>query len=69
MKTLTFKPLAVAIAACCLLAGAGVALYPAPSSAADEKKAVQKPALTVTTTKPQTSKLPIKLSANGNVAA
>jgi len=69
MKTLTFKPLAVAIAACCVLAGAGVALHAAPSSAADEKKAVQKPALTVTTTKPQTSKLPIKLSANGNVAA
>ena len=28
MKTLTFKPLTVAIAACCVLAGAGVALYP-----------------------------------------
>ncbi|OBV39814.1 efflux RND transporter periplasmic adaptor subunit [Janthinobacterium psychrotolerans] len=71
MKTLTFKPLAVAIAACCVLAGAGVALYSAPSTAADEKdkNAVQKPALTVTTTRPQTSKLPIKLSANGNVAA
>ena len=71
MKTLTFKPITVAIAACCVLAGAGVALYSAPSTAADEKdkNAVQKPALTVTTTKPQTSKLPIKLSANGNVAA
>ena len=30
---------------------------------------MQKPALTVTTAKPQTSKLPIKLCANGNVAA
>ena len=71
MKTLTFKPITVAIAACCVLAGAGVALYAPSSTAADEKdkNAVQKPALTVTTAKPQTAKLPIKLSANGNVAA
>ncbi len=71
MKTLTFKPITVAIAALCVAAGAGVALYSPSSTAADDKdkNAVQKPALTVTTAKPQTSKLPIKLSANGNVAA
>ena len=71
MKKLTFKPLTVAIAALLVAAGAGVALYPPSSTAADEKdkNAVQKPALTVTTAKPQTSRLPIKLSANGNVAA
>ena len=71
MKKLTFKPLTVAIAALFVAAGAGVALYPPSSTAADEKdkNAVQKPALTVTTAKPQTSRLPIKLSANGNVAA
>ena len=71
MKKLTFKPITVAIAALCIAAGAGVALYSPASTAADEKdkNAVQKPALTVTTAKPQTSRLPIKLSANGNVAA
>lgn len=71
MKKLTFKPLTVAIAALFVAAGAGVALYPPSSTAADEKdkNAVQKPALTVTTAKPQTGRLPIKLSANGNVAA
>ena len=71
MKKLTFKPLTLAIAALFVAAGAGVALYPPSSTAASDKdkNAVQKPALTVTTAKPQTSRLPIKLSANGNVAA
>ena len=51
---------------------AGVALYCPPSTAADDakdKNAAPKPALTVTTARPQTASLPIKLAANGNVAA
>ncbi len=37
--------------------------------AADDKKASPKPSLTVTLTQPQTSTLPLKLSANGSIAA
>ena len=37
--------------------------------AAEEKKAAPKPALTVTLTQPQASTLPLKLSANGSIAA
>jgi len=72
MKRLTLKPMAFALATLCLALGAGVTLYSPSSTAADDakdKKAAQKPALTVTTARPQTASLPIKLSANGNVAA
>ncbi|MEG0884710.1 MAG: efflux transporter periplasmic adaptor subunit, partial [Janthinobacterium sp.] len=72
MKKQTLKPMAFALATLCVLLGAGVTLYSPSSTAADEakdKKAAQKPALTVTTAKPQTASLPIKLNANGNVAA
>ena len=37
--------------------------------AADDKKAAPKPSLTVTLTQPQASTLPLKLSANGSIAA
>ena len=52
-------------------AGAGgVALYSARSdAAADKKPGAPKPALTVTTARPEQSRLPIRLSANGNIAA
>lgn len=72
MKKMTLKPMALALAALCVMLGAGVALYSPSSTAADDakdKNAAQKPALTVTTAKPQTASLPIKLKANGNVAA
>ena len=72
MKKPILTPTTVALAALCVMLGAGVTLYPSASTAADEakdKKAAQKPALTVTTARPQTANLPIKLSANGNVAA
>ena len=45
-----------------ILAGCG-------AKEADKKAAAVKPALTVTTTRPAVAKLPIKLGANGNVAA
>jgi RND family efflux transporter MFP subunit len=58
---------AVLAAALCL-AVATLALHAGASRAADEKKTV-KPALTVTTTLPQRVSLPLRLAANGNIAA
>ncbi|HEX7987234.1 MAG TPA: efflux transporter periplasmic adaptor subunit, partial [Duganella sp.] len=69
MKT-TLKPLAIALLAVFVAGGIGMAVYSPASQAADDKKAAApKPALTVTTTRPSTASLPIKLAANGNVAA
>ncbi|MBC7994906.1 MAG: efflux transporter periplasmic adaptor subunit, partial [Rhizobacter sp.] len=52
-----------------VLAAATVAAFSV--RAADEKKpaAPAKPALTVTVTQPQAANLPLKISANGNIAA
>ncbi|WGG51463.1 efflux RND transporter periplasmic adaptor subunit [Rugamonas sp. DEMB1] len=70
MKSYPIKPLAGALLAVCGAAGIGFALFPPASNAADDKTAApQKAALTVTTARPQASRLPIKLAANGNVAA
>ncbi|MEC5159858.1 RND family efflux transporter MFP subunit [Janthinobacterium sp. CG_23.3] len=70
MKKLTFKPLTLALAAALGLGALGLALTAPATTAADDKKAdAPKPALTVTTAKPLAARLPIKLSANGNVAA
>jgi RND family efflux transporter MFP subunit len=53
----------------CAALSAGVILAPHPA-AADEKKAdAPRPSLTVTTARPQKTTLPIRLTANGNVAA
>lgn len=61
------KPLAYVLAAAFAVAAAGIASY---SQAADDKKAeAPKAALTVTITQPSAASLPIKLAANGNVAA
>ncbi|OEZ58594.1 efflux RND transporter periplasmic adaptor subunit [Duganella sp. HH105] len=69
MKT-HLKPVACALLAVFVVGGAGLAFYPSSTQAADDKKAeTAKPALTVTTTKPSAARLPIKLAANGNVAA
>ena len=74
MKKLTLKPqtLAISAALALTLGGFGFALVAPASNAADDKdkKAdAPKAALTVTTAKPSAARLPIKLSANGNVAA
>jgi RND family efflux transporter MFP subunit len=72
MKNLKTKlqPVAVALLAVFAIGGTGIALYSPATQAADDKKAsTAKPALTVTTTKPVAARLPIKLAANGNVAA
>jgi len=69
MKT-KLKPVAYILAAAFALAAAGIAAYAPATQAADEKKQdAPKTALTVTTTKPSSASLPIKLAANGNVAA
>lgn len=67
MKPLHRTPSAVAALA---VATALAALAQAPSAMAEDKKpAVAKPSLTVTTVRPEKTSLPIRLTANGNVAA
>ncbi|MYM34005.1 efflux RND transporter periplasmic adaptor subunit [Duganella sp. FT94W] len=62
------KPLAYILGVAFALAAAGITAY---SQAADDKQpaATAKAALTVTVAKPSAASLPIKLTANGNVAA
>jgi len=70
MKKMKLKPVALALLAVFAVTGIGIAVYSPATQAADEKKAeAPKPALTVTTTQPVAASLPIKLAANGNVAA
>jgi RND family efflux transporter MFP subunit len=69
LKT-NLKPVAFALLAVFVVGGIGMAVYSPETQAADEKKAeAPKAALTVTTTRPVAASLPIKLAANGNVAA
>ena len=66
-----FSPATFAvIAACLLLATGGALVYSGASRAADEPRAGQtRPAMTVTTAQPQRTPVPLRLAANGNVAA
>jgi RND family efflux transporter MFP subunit len=67
LKPVTFALLAIFASACI---GIGMAVYSPATQAADEKKTEPpKAALTVTTTQPVAASLPIKLAANGNLAA
>jgi RND family efflux transporter MFP subunit len=69
MKKITLKPAAATAVAVAGLAIA-VALYSTMgSSAAQEDKPVVRPALTVTAVTPQQVSMPVKLAANGNIAA
>jgi RND family efflux transporter MFP subunit len=69
MKT-KLKPAAYILAAAFAVTAAGIVAYSPATQAADDKKTEPpKAALTVTTTKPSNASLPIKLAANGNVAA
>ena len=53
-----------------VVAIAGVTGMLATSRAADDKKSAQpRPALTVTTVRPESGRMPLRLAANGNVAA
>ncbi|MGL6112114.1 MAG: efflux RND transporter periplasmic adaptor subunit [Rubrivivax sp.] len=68
LKTMASNPLLWAVAAAALLGAATLAVR-----AADDKKvapaAAPRPALSVTTTQPQSASLPLKIAANGNIAA
>jgi RND family efflux transporter MFP subunit len=70
MKNLKLKAIPALLLGACILAAGGMLIVSKNSSAADDKKAGPvRPALTVTSTQPSTAKLPIRLTANGNVAA
>jgi RND family efflux transporter MFP subunit len=61
------RPALAAAAAALVMGGAGILVA---SRAADNgKAAAPRPALTVTTARPETARLPVGLAANGNVAA
>jgi len=65
-----FSATAFAVIAACVLATGGVLVYSGASRAADEPKAGQpRPALTVSMAQPQRTAVPVRLAANGNVAA
>lgn len=65
-----FSPTAFAVVAACVLALGGALVFSGASRAADETKASQpRPALTVSTAQPQRTAVPVRLAANGNVAA
>jgi len=70
MTNYLLKPVpAIVLGAFVALSGAALIASSASHAADDKKAATVKPALTVTTTRATPAKLPIKLAANGNVAA
>ena len=69
MKNFKLKPVPVLIVAALATLAAVMVFVFKPSGDADDKKSTVKPALTVTTTRPSPAQLPIKLAANGNIAA
>jgi RND family efflux transporter MFP subunit len=70
MKKLNLNPSTLVVLGALTAVAATMVIFSTASIAADDKKeAPLKPALTVTTVKPSAASLPIKLTANGNVAA
>ena len=73
MKNLTLTPaakIAIAVVGVIVLGAIAYAFTgKRDSAAADQKAAAPKPALTVTTARPSSASLPIKLAATGNVVA
>lgn len=71
MKLIQLKPLTLGLMAACLLVTGGLVLLALQPAAADAvtPSATSKPALTVTLTQARAGTLPIKLTANGNLAA
>jgi len=69
MKNLLLTPACAIILGALAAVAATVLVAPASVAADDKKAAGAKPALTVTTVRPSTTQLPIKLAANGNVVA
>jgi RND family efflux transporter MFP subunit len=68
MKRFSRKTLAIATLAV-VLGAAGLARVSSNAKKPEEKKASPRPALTVTTVQPAEARLPIRLVANGNIAA
>ena len=68
---LKLSPATLAVIAACVLATGSALVFSGASRAADETKAVnaQRPALTVSTAQPQRTSVPIRLAANGSIAA
>lgn len=68
---LKLSPATLAVIAACVLATGGALVFSGASRAADEPKAAnaQRPALTVSTAQPQRTSVPIRLAANGSIAA
>ncbi len=70
MSALKPLPATLALAAALVLGSTAALLYANTSRAADEAPTdTARPALTVSTAQPQRSSLPLRLAANGNVAA
>jgi RND family efflux transporter MFP subunit len=70
MKNLLLNPASALVLGVLAACAAGSLLVSPRSAAADDKKAgATKPALTVTTVRASPARLPIKLTANGNVTA
>lgn len=65
-----FSPTTLAVVAVCVLATSGPLLFSGATRAADAPAAGQaRPALTVSTARPQRAAMPLHLAANGNVMA
>jgi RND family efflux transporter MFP subunit len=71
MNQVQFKPLTLGLLTACVLTLAGLGLFASRTQAADAPKAATAPkaALTVSSVQAKSSQLPVKLSANGGVAA
>lgn len=70
MKRFNRKSLFIAVIAVLVAAGIGASLFSRKSAPPDDKTAASsKPAMTVTTVRPARTQLPIRLAANGNIAA
>ncbi len=69
MRKNILKPAVVIVAIVAVVVAGGLFFFNDSEAAPDKKAAPVKPALTVTTTRASAAQLPIKLAANGNVAA
>jgi RND family efflux transporter MFP subunit len=71
MNRFKLKPVALVFIAVCVVAAGAIALFSSNSGGTAKPAATVsgKPAMTVTTTQAQASALPIKLAANGTIAA
>lgn len=72
MNSFKRKPIVIAIIVATILCAVGIGLYAGKSNAqvkADTDTSTPRPALTVTAAQPAPASLPIRLSANGNIAA